>query len=95
MLELGGPGEVAHREVGREVARAGIQYLITLGSLAEQIAQGALSAGMDDSRVMHSQGPADAGRMVLSVARPGDCILIKGSRKMKMEKILEFIKSSE
>jgi UDP-N-acetylmuramoyl-tripeptide--D-alanyl-D-alanine ligase len=95
MLELGGPGEVAHREVGREVARAGIQYLITLGSLAEQIAQGALSAGMDDSRVMHSQGPEDAGRMILSVARPGDCILIKGSRKMKMEKILEFIKSSE
>ncbi len=94
MLELGGPGEVAHRELGREVARAGIQYLITMGSLAEQIAQGALSAGIDDARVIHSQGPEDAAEAVLRVARPGDYILIKGSRKMKMERILEFIKNS-
>ncbi|MCI0528095.1 MAG: UDP-N-acetylmuramoyl-tripeptide--D-alanyl-D-alanine ligase, partial [Nitrospira sp.] len=94
MLELGGPGEVAHRELGREVARAGIQYLITMGSLAEQIAQGALSAGIDDTRVIHCQGPEDAAETVLRVGRPGDYILIKGSRKMKMERILEFIKNS-
>jgi len=65
-----------------------------MGSLAEQIAQGALSAGIDDARVIHSQGPEDAAETVLRVARPGDYILIKGSRKMKMERILEFIKSS-
>jgi UDP-N-acetylmuramoyl-tripeptide--D-alanyl-D-alanine ligase len=94
MLELGGPGEVAHREVGREAALAGIQYLITMGSLAEQIAQGALSAGMDETRVMHCQGPEDVGQAIIKVARPGDDILIKGSRKMKMERILEFIKNS-
>ena len=91
MLELGGPGQVAHREVGREVARVGIQYLITMGPLAEQIAQGALSAGMDKWRVMYSQGPKDAGEKVLKVAKSGDYILVKGSRKMKMERILEFI----
>jgi UDP-N-acetylmuramoyl-tripeptide--D-alanyl-D-alanine ligase len=93
MLELGGPGEVAHREVGREVARAGIRYLITMGPLAEQIAEGALSAGMDESRIIRCQGPEDAGQAILRVARSGDYILIKGSRKMKMERILEFIKS--
>lgn len=91
MLELGGPGQAAHREVGREVARLGIQYLVTMGSLAEQIAQGALSAGMDDWRVIQSQGPKGAGEKVLNVAKPGDYILVKGSRKMKMERILEVI----
>jgi UDP-N-acetylmuramoyl-tripeptide--D-alanyl-D-alanine ligase len=94
MLELGGPGEVAHRELGREVAVSGIRYLITVGSLAEHIAQGALLAGMEDARVIHSQGLEEASQTILRVAKPGDDILIKGSRKMKMEKILEFIKGS-
>jgi UDP-N-acetylmuramoyl-tripeptide--D-alanyl-D-alanine ligase len=95
MLELGKAAEVAHREIGREVARMGIQYLITLGPMAEQIAQGALSAGMADHRVMCSQEPEDAGKKVLNVASPGDYILVKGSRKTKMENILEMIKNSE
>jgi UDP-N-acetylmuramoyl-tripeptide--D-alanyl-D-alanine ligase len=94
MLELGEAAEVAHREIGREVARVGIQYLITLGPMAQQIAQGALSAGMEDHRVMCSQEPEDVGEKVLKVARPGDYILVKGSRKMKMENILEMIKNS-
>jgi len=62
-----------------------------MGPLAEQIAQGALSAGMDKWRVMYSQGPKEAGEKVLKVAKSGDYILVKGSRKMKMERILEFI----
>jgi UDP-N-acetylmuramoyl-tripeptide--D-alanyl-D-alanine ligase len=94
MLELGESTEVAHREIGREVARLGIQYLITLGPMAEQIAQGALSAGMAGERVIVSIDMEDAGKKVLKVARPGDHILLKGSRKMKMESLLEIIKNS-
>jgi UDP-N-acetylmuramoyl-tripeptide--D-alanyl-D-alanine ligase len=94
MLELGNGSQAAHQEVGRVVAKAGIDYLFTMGIQAEEIANGALLANMDESKVFRSQDPRGVGEKLFKLARPGDYILVKGSRKMKMERILELISTS-
>jgi UDP-N-acetylmuramoyl-tripeptide--D-alanyl-D-alanine ligase len=89
MLELGPAGAEAHRAVGAFAARSGVDLVITVGALAKLIGTGALDAGMPKDRVLEAQTHAEAARMLKTVSRPGDAVLIKGSRGMKMEKILE------
>jgi len=89
MLELGTASAEAHREIGRIVAQSGVELVITLGELAIYIGEGARKAGMLVSRTIEARTHAGAAQLVMKLSRPGDVILIKGSRGMKMEKILE------
>jgi UDP-N-acetylmuramoyl-tripeptide--D-alanyl-D-alanine ligase len=89
MLELGTSGVEAHRAVGALAARSGVHIVITLGALAKHIGTGALAAGMPQDRVLEAPTHAEAARLLKKLSRPGDAVLIKGSRGMKMEKILE------
>ncbi len=89
MLELGTAAAEAHREVGRTAARNGVAIVITIGALAKYIGEGAVEAGIPKERVFEAQTHAEAAQQLKNLSRPGDVILIKGSRSMKMEKILE------
>jgi UDP-N-acetylmuramoyl-tripeptide--D-alanyl-D-alanine ligase len=89
MLELGDFAADAHREVGRTVAHLGVDVLITMGSLAIYINEGALEAGMQKDRVIAAGSHAEAAALLKERSKNGDAVLIKGSRGMKMEKILE------
>jgi UDP-N-acetylmuramoyl-tripeptide--D-alanyl-D-alanine ligase len=89
MLELGNASTEAHREVGRAAAREGVAIVITFGTQAKQIGQGAHEAGMPKDRIFEAPTHADAAQLLRKLSRPGDMVLIKGSRGMKMEKILE------
>ena len=89
MLELGDTAAGAHREVGRTVAHLGVDVLITMGSLAIYINEGALEAGMPKDRVIAAGSHAEAAALLKEWSKNGDAVLIKGSRGMKMEKILE------
>jgi len=89
MLELGASSSEAHREIGRAVARLGVDLLITTGARAKDTARGAVEAGMPSERVLEVGTHAEIARMLRTRTRPGDAVLIKGSRGMKMEKILE------
>jgi len=89
MLELGSAGASAHRETGRIVAQSGVDILVTFGTLAKHIAEGALEAGMPKDRVLEAPTHAGAAQLIRKLSSPGDVVLIKGSRGMKMEKILE------
>jgi UDP-N-acetylmuramoyl-tripeptide--D-alanyl-D-alanine ligase len=89
MLELGDSAIEAHRAIGRTIARLGVDILITTGRLAAHIARSAVEAGMPSERVFEAAAPAEAARLLKDHSRPGDAVLIKGSRGMKMEKILE------
>jgi len=89
MLELGDISADAHREVGRTVANLGVDVLITMGSLAMYINEGALEAGMPKDRVIAAGSHAEAAALLKERSKNGDAVLIKGSRGMKMEKILE------
>ncbi len=85
MLELGAVSESAHREVGEAAARSGVDALVAVGQWAEQMARGARQAGLTDVSTY-----PDAESVVLKVV-PGDCLLVKGSRGMKMERVLQTL----
>jgi UDP-N-acetylmuramyl pentapeptide synthase len=89
MLELGETTFDAHRAIGATAARLGVDLVITLGPLAKQVGKGAIDAGMPKDRVLEAGSHAEAAVLLKQVSRPGDAVLIKGSRGMKMEKILE------
>lgn len=89
MLELGGSAVEAHRAIGAAAARLGVNLLITIGALAKHIAAGAIASGMPDDRVREAQSHAEAAALLKELTRPGDIVLLKGSRGMRMEKILE------
>jgi len=89
MLELGTIALDAHRAIGATAARLGIDLVITVGPLAKHIGEGAIDAGMPKDRVLEAGSQAEAAVLLKQLSRPGDAVLIKGSRGMKMEKILE------
>jgi UDP-N-acetylmuramoyl-tripeptide--D-alanyl-D-alanine ligase len=89
MLELGDAEAEAHRAVGATAARLGVDVLITYGVLAKLIAAGAVEAGMARENAAATGSYDEAARLLRERSRPGDTILVKGSRAMKMEKILE------
>ncbi len=89
MLELGDGGPAEHEAIGRAAAHAGVDVLIALGSLQGYLAEGARRAGMEKTQVLTADSASEAAARLRDLARPGDTVLIKGSRGMKMEKILE------
>jgi UDP-N-acetylmuramoyl-tripeptide--D-alanyl-D-alanine ligase len=91
MRELGDLAEEAHREVGRRVVECGVAYLITVGNLGLEIATGAANAGMPESWICRCAGNAEAVARVLERIRPGDVVLVKGSRALQMEEIVRGI----
>ena len=93
MLELGSYSAIAHAQVGRLVAESGVEYLVTMGSLSQLTADSAVRQGMKRRCVRSVESVEDVVQELNSIARPGDNILLKGSRGMGMERILELIKS--
>ncbi|MGC1453667.1 MAG: UDP-N-acetylmuramoyl-tripeptide--D-alanyl-D-alanine ligase [Nitrospirota bacterium] len=89
MLELGKVSVEAHRTIGATAARLGVDLVITLGPLAKHVGEGAIDAGMSKDRVLEAASQIEAAVLLKKLSRPGDAVLIKGSRGMKMEKILE------
>ena len=87
MLELGAAAEAAHLEVGRLAARLGVERLYGFGPLSRSTVSGARAAGL-----LTAHAVSDLETLIEEIRRevqPGDRILIKGSRGMKMERILE------
>ena len=89
MLELGGFSEEGHRQVGRVVAKSGIDYLITVGEKSRDIVRGALESGMAEDKVFNFSTPEEAGRFAQNKIKQGDLILVKGSQGMRMEKVVK------
>ncbi len=89
MLELGEASAEAHKEIGRAAARLGVSILITLGPQSTHILEGAREGGMPKNRLFAAGSHAEAADMLEKNSQNGDVVLIKGSRGMKMEKILE------
>jgi UDP-N-acetylmuramoyl-tripeptide--D-alanyl-D-alanine ligase len=92
MLELGAAGPELHREAGRQIARLGVDKLIGVRGLAEELVAGAREAGMNDEDAVFTATPEEAAEMMFSEARAGDLILVKGSRGVKTEIVVEGMK---
>jgi UDP-N-acetylmuramoyl-tripeptide--D-alanyl-D-alanine ligase len=95
MLELGAFEEEGHRLVGRSAAQTGLKALIIVGERAEAIAAGAGEAGFAKEGIHLCRTPPEAASMVRQVAGEGDWILLKGSRGMRMEQVLEELVKGE
>lgn len=92
MFELGSQSAKAHRELGRSAARAKIDQLYLLGAQAAQVQRGALGAGMSVAQVVVGADHGDIAGRLRPQLRRGDWLLVKGSRGMKMEKVLSELK---
>jgi UDP-N-acetylmuramoyl-tripeptide--D-alanyl-D-alanine ligase len=90
MLELGAFHEQGHREVG-EVAAETVDLLIVVGEGAMAIAEGALAAGMPSERVVRFATLEEAQRAWQEWLRAGDVVLLKASRAIGLERLLEPI----
>lgn len=87
MAELGPGAPAFHRDVGAAVARAGVEVLVAVGPLARNYVQGARGVPLTRWAPTVEQGLA----MLRTVLRPGDCVLVKGSRSMGLEVIAEAV----
>ena len=93
MLELGDCAPALHAEVGRHAAERGIDVLIGVRGAARHMLDAAAAAGMRDGALSFFEESAAAGEFARAIARPGDAVLFKGSRGVRVERALEeFVK---
>ena len=92
MKELGPDSELFHRTVGECFAQAGVDHLIAIGDLARYMAEGAQQAGLDNANYFPSV--EDAHNALRRELRAGVTILVKASRSMRFERIVEFLQGS-
>ncbi len=92
MLELGDKSEYFHRMAGVLVAKSGADGLLTFGKYSKYALAEAGASGMHKERLWHCASHREAGRILKKVAIKGDVILVKGSRGMKMEKVIEELR---
>ncbi len=91
MLELGPESDRAHIKVGNTVAALGIDVLVVVGTGGRGIALGAIQAGMDPSACAVADNNEEAAQIVAEAMHPGEWVLIKGSRGMKLETAAEAL----
>ena len=92
MLELG-PGEAAlHRGVGAAAAGAPVTHLFGFGPRSRETVAGAVAAGLAPERTFQTEDLAALAEAVGAAAAPGDVLLVKGSRGMKLERLVEALR---
>lgn len=94
MRELGDIAEKGHRETGQEVFHSKIDHLITLGDMGRWIHEEAVSQGMAPDKCLWFEDRFNAMEYVSGLLVEGDVVLVKASRLMKLEEVVEHIKSS-
>ena len=87
MLELGDLSRSAHEELGRLAAESNLYALVTYGENAKRTAVVAAAKGV---KTMHADNYREAADALLNRMEPGDALLVKASRGMALEKVLEI-----
>ena len=91
MLEMGEQTGSHHQQVGRLAANQGVDYLLAMGEQATHLLAGAAEAGMTSDRLIRARDHQEIALQVESLLAPGDWVLVKGSRGMHMEKVVEIL----
>ncbi len=92
MRELGAASPALHREAGIFMAKAGkVDWVIGVEGDAEQIVEGAVSAGISRAQTRFFKSSDEAAKFLEEFLKPGDVLLVKGSRGVKMERIVEAL----
>jgi UDP-N-acetylmuramoyl-tripeptide--D-alanyl-D-alanine ligase len=94
MLELGPASPELHREAGRAAAATGkLGWIIGVQGDAENFVRGAVEDGHPAARAKFCASSAEAGAFLENLMERGDVLLVKGSRGVKMERIVEALDS--
>ena len=94
MRELGTSSTELHRECGRNAAALGnIDWIFGVQGNAERFLRAAVEAGHTGKRAQFFENSEEAAKFLPGFLQRGDLLLLKGSRGVKMEKILEAIES--
>jgi UDP-N-acetylmuramoyl-tripeptide--D-alanyl-D-alanine ligase len=88
MLELGPAAQQEHRQIGELVSAMGFPYLLTYGPLARTI-----NAHANGIQKFHYEHKNELAEYALELIGPGDVVLVKGSRGMKMENVVVFLRT--
>jgi UDP-N-acetylmuramoyl-tripeptide--D-alanyl-D-alanine ligase len=88
MLELGPTAEDLHRQCGRHAAEKKIDVVIGVRGLAQALAEAACGAG---TQAQFVETPEQAGEWLARNLRPGDAVLLKASRGVKLERVLDLL----
>jgi len=91
MFELGEHSEEMHKAIGEFAAAAGVSKLFAVGHFSELVAEGARSGGMARNSIVTASEKENLLHLREHL-EPGDWVLIKGSRAMKMEEVVKGIK---
>ena len=89
MLELGAGAERFHEDVGRQVPRDATLYVA--GSFASALERGARAAGLPADRVRRFGSVPEMAKAVAADVREGDLVLVKASRGMRLEQVVELL----
>lgn len=89
MLELGERSAELHRDLGAAARDLGMDVLICVGEGSWPIADGALAAGMPAARIHRCRDGASALDLLSSIARTGDRILCKASRRVELDRVVD------
>src|SRR5262249_4633939 len=94
MLELGDRSTALHEEVGRAAASSSVDLLVTVGGgPAEAMAHAAVTGGMSKTSVRHLATSDEAAEAVIALVGRGDLVLVKGSRGVKTDRVVERLKA--
>ncbi len=91
MLELGTQTSDAHKEIGRIIGGMGVNYLLTLGPLSQELLSEALKGGRPPQKAFGAGSHEEVINELLNLIREGDVILIKGSHGMDMEAVVRAL----
>jgi UDP-N-acetylmuramyl pentapeptide synthase len=91
MLEIGPETAKAHEELGQEVVGLGFAGLAAVGELAAHMVVGARAAGLNRNRVLATLDPELAAATVAEWSKPGDWVLVKASRGVRLERALDAL----
>ena len=92
MLELGSEAPMLHAECGRAAALAGIDLIVGVRGLAQELAGAAAEIGAE---AMYFDTPEEAGAWMRGHLRAGDLVLLKGSRGVRLERALETLREPQ
>jgi UDP-N-acetylmuramoyl-tripeptide--D-alanyl-D-alanine ligase len=95
MLELGDHAAVLHADVGRAMAAAGVDLLFAVGGAAAlALADAAVDAGMSKASVRYFATSDEAADAAVTTVRDGDVVLVKGSRGVKTDRVVDRLKAA-
>jgi len=92
MYELGDIAKECHQEIGRILAAKKIDFIVSVGNLAKNIAMEALNNGVSSENIRSFDDNKQVIEFLKSYLTPNEVVLVKGSRSMKMEQIVEGLR---